>query len=171
MDHLGRVAQAFEDMNVGWGTDAAGTPMQVEHGDSSRAGLARSESPDEHTIVYPMLVGLEINTSLPTASALGIGNGSYYTPSRITSLPGTIDPSVPLVATFGIGTLTFTFGAETSQPRMVNLVFKTILVDEATNFADDLDEEGVTTWAMLYNPLLWRGELDLGSRQLGKSPT
>ncbi|KAL2610354.1 hypothetical protein R1flu_028927 [Riccia fluitans] len=42
-------------------------------------------------------------------------------------------------------------------------MFKITLVDQATSFADDLDEEGVTTWAALKGKFITqhRGDINL----------
>ncbi|KAL2629924.1 hypothetical protein R1flu_014610 [Riccia fluitans] len=68
-----------------------------------------------------MPAGQGLNTSLLVASALAHGGVFYYTPARVTNLPGTTVPSVPLSLVSNVETPVFNFGTRIARPGMTNL--------------------------------------------------
>ncbi|KAL2628576.1 hypothetical protein R1flu_013262 [Riccia fluitans] len=118
-DLVSGVAHLFEHLQTSGGTTAGGTPPPLQQHDPLGEGLVGAESSDDQNLTASLPEGQRFNTVPPVlyASALGQGGVFFYTPSKATSLPGTIVPTVPLFPTSTMGTPTFSFGAGTYPPR------------------------------------------------------
>ncbi|KAL2630524.1 hypothetical protein R1flu_015210 [Riccia fluitans] len=57
LDTMDGAAQLFDNLQVGGGADAIGTPPQIEHNDPSGAGLAKSKSSDDQNSSTSLLAG------------------------------------------------------------------------------------------------------------------